>query len=108
MHPSTTHPLTLSPTPLHGAQTPCRERLLIGLNSWRFQQQLGLAKGGEVDWEAEGGMGKKEVRLAGGPRLLDMGWHQLVWDHLVGGGSAVVTLAAALASMVPGCSAWPL
>lgn len=79
-HPPT---LTLLPRPLHDSQTPCRERLLIGLNSWRFQQQLGLAKDGEVDWEAEGGMGKKEVRLAWGPRLLDMGWHQLVWDHLV-------------------------
>lgn len=42
---------------------PFRERVLIGLNSWRVQQQLGLARGdGGVSWDEEGGLGKKEAK----------------------------------------------
>ena len=52
-----------------------RERLEIGLNSWRFQQQLGLAKEGAVDWDAEGGMGKKEAK---GKTQVGLNLHPLV------------------------------
>ncbi|GAB4823289.1 hypothetical protein N2152v2_010335 [Parachlorella kessleri] len=40
-----------------------RERLQVGLNSWRFQQQLALLReGGSVDWEAQEGVGRKEAK----------------------------------------------
>ena len=35
----------------------------MGLNSWRFQQQLALLRqGGAVDWEAQEGVGRKEAK----------------------------------------------
>lgn len=50
-----------SPTPSRCLSSR-RERLQIGLQSWRLQQQLGLANGASVDWEGKDGIGRKEVK----------------------------------------------